>query len=392
MPLDSKLVALGLSGGVDSSVAAYLLKQQGYRVLGIFMRNWHDTTGLVRTGCSFEQDVEFAEMVARRLRIEFQVVDLSAEYREKVVNYLFDEYAQGRTPNPDVLCNREIKFQAFWEVAQQLGAAHVATGHYCKIANGQPLSTHELSLLTGVDKSKDQSYFLCQVSQEQLHHALFPVGGLLKSQVRAIALEQRLPTAQRKDSYGICFVGEVNLPTFLAQRLAPKEGDMIEIPTDAVPLQDSQDLTDLALPYPLTPEMGSVIGKHQGAQFYTIGQRKGLHIGGKPQPLFVVGIDTDQNIVYVAQGAQHTYLYRPAARLLPATIHWIRPTQAIHDGEALPVLARLRHRQPLQEATLIAHNGQLYLRFAEPQRGITPGQFAAWYRGEELLGSATIAE
>lgn len=392
MAHNNNVVALGLSGGVDSSVAAYLLKQQGYQVLGIFMRNWHDSTGLISSGCSFEQDVEFAEMVARRLQINFQVVDLSAQYREKVVNYLFEEYARGRTPNPDVLCNREIKFQAFWELAQQFGADHVATGHYCRIANACPSSTHELALLAGVDKQKDQSYFLCQVSQLQLQHALFPVGHLLKSQVRALALEQHLPTAERKDSYGICFVGEVNLPIFLAQKLAPRVGNVIEIPPNATPPKATSSLPDLARPYPLAPSMGHVIGQHQGAQFYTIGQRKGLKIGGKPLPLFVVGLDPALNIVYVAQGAQHPYLYRPAARLMPESMHWVRPSQAIQDGQETPVLARLRHRQPLQEAILCAYHQQHYLRFLTPQRGITPGQFAAWYRGEELLGSATIAE
>lgn len=380
-------VVVGLSGGVDSSVAAYLLAQQGYDVEGIYMRNWTDTEGLKSPDCPFDQDVDFAAMTARRLGIPFSVVDLSEEYRRQVVNYLFAEYAVGRTPNPDVLCNREIKFKAFWEVAKEKGAQFVATGHYCRKAE---TTGGEYRLLRGVDDTKDQSYFLCQVTQDQLSHALFPVGEMTKKEVRRQALALRLPTAERRDSYGICFVGEVNLPAFLAQKLKPKEGDIVEIPRDLTPPYFGESLAEQAMPYPLAPEMGEVVGHHHGAQFFTIGQRKGLGVGGKAEPLFVVGVDTAKNIVYVAQGKHHPYLYRSVAYVPAAEAHWIRPSQQLNEGASLRVMARLRHRQPLQPATLYAHMEGIYLKFDTPQRGITAGQFAAWYNGDELLGAGAV--
>lgn len=380
-------VVVGLSGGVDSSVAAYLLAQQGYDVEGIYMRNWTDTEGLKSPDCPFDQDVDFAAMTARRLGIPFSVVDLSEEYRRQVVDYLFAEYAVGRTPNPDVLCNREIKFKAFWEVAKEKGAQFVATGHYCRKAE---TPEGEYRLLRGVDDTKDQSYFLCQVTQNQLSHALFPVGEMTKKEVRRQALALRLPTAERRDSYGICFVGEVNLPAFLSQKLKPKEGDIVEIPHDLMPPYRGESLAEQALAYPLVREMGEVVGHHHGAQFFTIGQRKGLGVGGKAEPLFVVGVDTAKNIVYVAQGKHHPYLYRSVAYVPAAEVHWIRPSQQLNEGASLRVMARLRHRQPLQPATLYAHMEGIYLKFDTPQRGITAGQFAAWYNGDELLGAGAV--
>lgn len=380
-------VVVGLSGGVDSSVAAYLLAQQGYDVEGIYMRNWTDTEGLKSPDCPFDQDVDFAAMTARRLGIPFSVVDLSEEYRRQVVDYLFAEYAVGRTPNPDVLCNREIKFKAFWEVAKEKGAQFVATGHYCRKAE---TPEGEYRLLRGVDDTKDQSYFLCQVTQDQLSHALFPVGEMTKKEVRRQALALRLPTAERRDSYGICFVGEVNLPAFLSQKLKPKEGDIVEIPHDLMPPYRGESLAEQALAYPLVREMGEVVGHHHGAQFFTIGQRKGLGVGGKAEPLFVVGVDTAKNIVYVAQGKHHPYLYRSVAYVPAAEAHWIRPSLQLNEGASLRAMARLRHRQPLQPATLYAHMEGIYLKFDTPQRGITAGQFAAWYNGDELLGAGAV--
>lgn len=380
-------VVVGLSGGVDSSVAAHLLKEQGYDVEGIYMRNWTDTEGLKSRGCPFDQDVDFAALTARRVGIPFSVVDLSAEYRQRVVEYLFSEYAAGRTPNPDVLCNREIKFAAFWEVAKARGAEYVATGHYCRKA---VTPEGEFQLLRGADSQKDQSYFLCQLSQEQLAHALFPVGEMTKKEVRQLAHTQGLPTAERRDSYGICFVGEVNLPEFLAQRIKPKEGPIVEIPTGLMPPDRGDSLEAQAAPYHLTPAMGSVVGQHHGAQFFTIGQRKGLGVGGKAEPLFVVGTDTKSNIVYVAQGQKHPYLYHSAVFIPAHEAHWVRPSQELALGQSARVLARLRHRQPLQTATLHARPEGLYLAFDEPQRGITAGQFAAWYVGEELQGAGAL--
>lgn len=377
-------VVIGLSGGVDSSVAAHLLVQEGYDVEGIYMRNWTDTEGLKSPACPFDQDVDFAEMTARRIGIPFSVVDLSDEYRRQVVDYLFEEYAAGRTPNPDVLCNREIKFKAFWEVARARGAEFVATGHYCRKA---VTAGGEYQLLRGVDASKDQSYFLCQVSQEQLARALFPVGSMTKKEVRALADALGLPTAARRDSYGICFVGEVHLPAFLSQRLKAREGAIVEIPSTLVAPLRGESLAERARPYPLTPDMGEEVGRHGGAQFFTIGQRKGLGVGGKAKPLFVVGTDTEQNIVYVAQGQSHPYLYRSVAFVPASGEHWVRPSARLAEGASRRVMARLRHRQPLQAATLHARGEGVYLVFDSPQRGITPGQFAAWYVGEELQGA-----
>lgn len=387
-------VVVGLSGGVDSSVAAYLLKQQGYEVIGMFMKNWHDTTGVLKGDCPFDDDKQFAEMVARKLNIPFEFVDLSEQYRQRVVDYMFDEYSKGRTPNPDVLCNREIKFDAFLDAALKLGAKYVATGHYCRkdviYIDNQPV----YRLLAGVDTNKDQSYFLCQLNQSQLARALFPIGHLNKPEVRKIAAELGLATAERKDSQGICFVGKVDLPVFLQQKLKAKKGKIVEIPSEFYGKQTRQNINDLiSLSKPLTYRHtdGKVVGEHQGAHFYTIGQRKGLNVGGKAEPLFVIATDIENNIVYVGMGQSHPGLYRMGLYMNSREVHWVRPDLKTKPGETLSVLARIRYRQPLQKATLHHTDNGYYLIFETPQRGITAGQFAAWYVEDELIGSGVIA-
>ena len=389
-------VVIGLSGGVESSVAACLLKEQGHEVIGLFIVNWHDTTGTLEGDCPWHDDRLFAEMVARRLDIPLHVVDLSDAYRRRVVDYMFAEYERGRTPNPDVLCNREIKFDVFLREALALGADYVATGHYCrKRTLTHPDGRTSYKLLAGSDPGKDQSYFLCQLSQEQLSRALFPVGGLLKSEVRRIAEQHRLATAKRKDSQGICFVGKVDLPVFLQQRLAARQGNVHEIlpswPGYARPA-DPDDLETLARPYRYTVRDGKKIGTHNGAHFYTIGQRKGLGIGGRKESLFILATDVRENVIYVGEGDAHPGLYRSALRMLPTEVHWIDPARRLAPGESGRFFARIRYRQPLQGAELVIRPEGAYLLFDEPQRGITPGQFAAWYDGDELVGSGVIAE
>lgn len=397
-------VVIGLSGGVDSSVAAYLLKEQGHEVIGLFMVNWHDTTGTLEGDCPWHDDRVFAELVARRLDIPLHVVDLSEQYRTRVVDYMFAEYAEGRTPNPDVLCNREIKFDVFLKEALRLGADFVATGHYCRkdeqrLGDGRTVC----HLLAGSDPNKDQSYFLCQLSQEQLRYALFPVGGLLKPEVRRIAAEQGLATARRKDSQGICFVGKVDLPVFLQQKLSARRGNIHEIlpswpkyrlapplPADSAPADEQ--LAALAAPWRYTVRDGRKIGEHNGAHFYTIGQRKGLGIGGRKESLFILATDTVQNVIYVGEGDAHPGLWRRALRIAPEEIHWVNPSQALSEGESRRLSVRIRYRQPLQGAVLHLRRTGVFIVFDEPQRGITPGQFAAWYDGDELIGSGVIAE
>ncbi len=395
-------VVIGLSGGGDSSVAAWLLKEQGHEVIGLFMINWHDTTGTLEGDCPWHDDRLFAELVAKKLDIPLHVVDLSKEYRTRVVDYMFAEYERGRTPNPDVLCNREIKFDVFLREALKLGADYVATGHYCRKEvvtgeDGAPL----YRLLAGSDPNKDQSYFLCQLSQEQLSRVLFPVGGLLKPEVRRIATEQGLATAKRKDSQGICFVGKVDLPLFLQQKLAAKRGNVHEIlpswpkyvrrelPEDIGSTSD-EELATLAAPWHYTVRDGKKIGEHNGAHFYTIGQRKGLGIGGRKESLFILATDVAQNVIYVGEGDAHPGLWRPALRILPGEIHWVDPAKRMFPGECRRFAVRIRYRQPLQGARLIMRESGAYLLFDTPQRGITPGQFAAWYDGEELVGSGVI--
>ena len=390
-------VVVGLSGGVDSSVAAARLKEQGYDVVGLFMVNWHDTVGTLSGECPWEDDRLFAELVAKRLDIPFRMVDLSEQYRARVVDYMFSEYEKGRTPNPDVLCNREIKFDAFLKEALKLGADWVATGHYCRVEHCAD-STHRL--LAGVDGNKDQSYFLCGLTQEQLSKALFPVGDMLKPEVRERASALHLATAKRKDSQGICFVGKVDLPVFLQQKLAAKKGRIVEIPRDWEGYRSAeenerlvreQDVVTLSTPYTYEPLNGKKVGTHSGAHFYTVGQRHGLGVGGTALPLFVIATDVVRNIVYVGQGHDHPGLLRSALHIRPDEMHWVREDLRQGVGEEpRRYSARIRYRQPLQEARLVVREEGGYLLFDEPQRGITAGQFAAWYDGEELVGSGVI--
>ncbi|MBQ3613368.1 MAG: tRNA 2-thiouridine(34) synthase MnmA [Bacteroidales bacterium] len=456
-------VCVGLSGGVDSSVAALLLKQQGYDVFALFMQNWHDASTTLHGDCEWEEDRFVAEMVARKIGIPFYFVDLSKEYRQRVVDYMFAEYEKGRTPNPDVLCNREIKFDAFLKCAEKLGADYVATGHYCRkeTVAGPEGPIHRI--LAGSDPNKDQSYFLCQLTQAQLSKAMFPIGDIIKPEVRRLAHEADLPSADKKDSQGICFVGKVDLPTFLQQKLKPCEGDIVEVydayyadnehyhklesilssiwaeaseevrmitdyvsedkgdaavstgcPFDLekVAAMSDDDLMTLSEPvkydirfqtetyrsgrkhikktrYKDNP-YGKIVGKHDGAQFYTIGQRKGLNVGGHKDSLFVIETDIPNNIVYVGEGHRHKGLSRSCLRIAPADIHWIRPDQRMAVGEIRRFHVRIRYRQPLQDATLIMRDSGLYILFDAPQRGITSGQFAVWYDSDEMLGSGVI--
>ena len=386
-------VVVGLSGGVDSSVAAYLLKQQGHEVIGLFMRNWHDTTGTLEGDCPWYDDQVFAELVAKRLDIPFRFVDLSEEYKKRVVDYMFSEYEQGRTPNPDVLCNREIKFDVFLKEALKMGADFVATGHYCRKQVEQIEGRDVYRLLAGADKNKDQSYFLCQLTQEQLRYALFPIGDMLKPEVREVAQEQKLATAKRKDSQGICFVGKVDLPVFLQQQIAAKQGNIHEIlPTWRGYGKEvaADDLTALAEPFRYTVRDGKKIGTHNGAHFYTIGQRKGLGIGGRKESLFIIATDVKENVIYVGEGDSHPGLYRRALCIKPNEVHWVEPSEHMQVGERRRYQVRIRYRQPLQGAELICREEGLYILFDEPQRGIAAGQFAAWYDGDELVGSGVI--
>ena len=386
--MNGKRVVVGLSGGVDSSVAAWLLVEQGYDVVGMFMRNWHDTTGTLSGDCPWEDDRMFAELVAKKLDIEFHYIDLSEQYRTRVVDYMFSEYEKGRTPNPDVLCNREIKFDAFMDAALSLGADYVATGHYCRtdaVTGVDGARYHRL--LAGADRNKDQSYFLCQLNQRQLSRTLFPIGGIDKPEVRRLAAEHGLATATRKDSQGICFVGKVDLPTFLQQKLARKIGEIIEIPREWEGYSVGHDIY---APWFYKPSDGVKAGEHNGAHFYTIGQRKGLNVGGKPQPLFVIGVDTGANVIYTGMGDDHPGLYRRGLRILPGEMHWIRPDLRMHPGDSRYYDVRIRYRQPLQKAELRMEEEGGYITFDKPQRGVTPGQFATWYDDDELVGSGVI--
>jgi tRNA-specific 2-thiouridylase len=390
-----KRVVVGLSGGVDSSVAALLLQQQGYEVIGMFMRNWHDQSVTLSDECPWIDDSNDALLIAQQLGIPFQVIDLSEEYKDRIVNYMFAEYQAGRTPNPDVLCNREIKFDVFLKAALDLGADFVATGHYCqKRAN----ESGNFSLLAGADPGKDQSYFLCQLSQAQLAKALFPIGHLQKAEVRQMALENGLITADKKDSQGLCFVGKIALPTFLQQQLAPKVGPVIELPPNLPIFKNYEAIAPtitnielLAQPFHFDPSDGQQVTTQQGAHYYTIGQRKGLHIGGRPEPSFVIGIDTLNNIVYSGQNEQHPGLNRWALKLDESSISWVNTHPEFETTSELNCLVRIRYRQPLQKATLVKNDTGYYILFEQKQKGIAPGQFAAWYHQDELLGSAVIA-
>ncbi len=391
-------VVVGLSGGVDSSVAAKLLLDQGYEVIGAFMLNWDDERYLKTNEMHWIKDSEDARKVAEQLGIPFYIFDFRKKYFQRVIDYMFREYERGHTPNPDILCNREVKFDLFWEEAKKYGADYVATGHYARkdsiIKDGRTI----YRLLAGKDPKKDQSYFLCQLNQEQLKHALFPVGELHKTQVREIAARSGLITAEKKDSQGLCFVGKVNLPDFLRQQLAPKEGDIVYIPRsfydrikrpDTFPDERAR-LEFLAEKYTYSPEDGRVVGKHQGAHYFTIGQRKGLHIGGFKQRTFVIGTDTRTNTVYIGEHYTHPGLYRQALKIPLEDVHWIREDLQLEPGEKMNVKVRIRHQQPLQDAKLHQFDDVLFIEFAKPQQGVAQGQFASWYVDDELLGSAVI--
>jgi len=391
-----KRVVVGLSGGVDSSVATYLLKEQGYEVIGMFMKNWHDESVTISDDCPWIDDSNDALLIAQQLGIPFQVIDLSKEYKERIVDYMFREYEAGRTPNPDVLCNREIKFDVFLKAAMQLGADFVATGHYCRKI------THEdgsYGLLAGKDPNKDQSYFLCQLNQEQLSKALFPIGELLKPEVRKIAQNIGLHTADKKDSQGLCFVGKISLPQFLQQQLQPKQGAIIEIPDTLQEFEDYESIPlsadhvkELAEPYHYDSSQGEVVAEHQGAHYYTIGQRKGLHIGGRPKPSFVIGLDVDSNTVFTGQTDEHPGLNRWALRIAKEDIHFVSSRYDLEKLNDLECDIRIRYRQPLQTGSLHVLNDGLYVLFDKRQRGITPGQFAAFYLDQELIASGIIAD
>lgn len=396
-----KRVVVGLSGGVDSSVAAYLLQKEGYEVIGLFMKNWHDTSVTISNECPWIEDSSDAMSVADALNIPYQIIDLSKEYKERIVDYMFAEYQKGRTPNPDILCNREIKFDIFLKAAMQLNADYVATGHYCikEIIN---LNGKEIfQLKAGFDKNKDQSYFLCQLNQKQLSKALFPIGHLEKSEVRKIASEAGLSTAVKKDSQGLCFIGKVKLPEFLQQQLKPKKGDIIEIDQEHPLFKANKKfnknntsleaLKSLSQDYIYTPVVGEKVGEHNGAHYFTIGQRKGINVGGRVEPLFVIDIDTKTNTIYVGQGTNHKGLFRPALKVPYTDIHWVRDDLRLNNGETLHVKSRIRYRQPLEQSTLYQKEDALYIIFEQDQRGIAPGQFVAWYLDDELLGSGVIS-
>lgn len=376
-------VVVGLSGGVDSSVAAHLLQQSGHEVIGLFMRNWTDESPTLEAECPWIEDSNDALLVAEKLGIPFQVLDLSSAYKTRIVDYMFAEYQAGRTPNPDVLCNREIKFDLFLEAALSLGADYVATGHYAQKTTSEDGMHH---LLAGADGNKDQSYFLCQLNQTQLSKALFPIGHLPKPEVRRIAKEAGLVTAEKKDSQGLCFIGKVRLPDFLQQQLSIQTGQIIEVSRDS----DVFKAPSCGQPWPLKADHGTVVGSHPGAHFFTVGQRKGLLVGGKPLPLFVLATDVAENIVYVGQGEDHPGLYRPCVWMMPGEAHWVRPDLALQPGESLEVLARIRYRQALVPARLTAEESGLALVPTAPFKSVAPGQFAAWYLGDELIGSGII--
>ena len=393
-------IVVGLSGGVDSSVAAYLLKQQGHEVIGLFMRNWNDASVTLEDECPWVEDSNDALLVAQKLGIPFQVIDMSELYKERIVDYMFSEYEKGRTPNPDILCNREVKFDVFLQTALSLGADKVATGHYARVSSFVNERGKEIyQLLAGKDNNKDQSYFLCQLNQNQLSKALFPIGELTKPEVREIAREIGLVTADKKDSQGLCFIGKVSLPTFLQQQLIPKEGEIVEIFSDykefhkEKPIFETKldELKYLSKKIKYQKEDGKVIGKHQGAQFFTIGQSKGLGIGGHKESCFIIDRDMENNILFVGEGKNFPGLYRKALKINNDEVHWVREDLRLKNGESMKIKARIRYRQPLEDAVLYQYEEGFFIEFENPQSAIAEGQFAAWYQGEELLGSGVIS-
>ncbi len=393
-------IVVGLSGGVDSSVTAYLLQQQGHEVIGLFMRNWNDASVTLEDECPWIEDSNDALLVAQKLGIPFQVIDMSELYKERIVDYMFDEYQKGRTPNPDVLCNREVKFDVFMKTALSLGAEKVATGHYARVHSTIDESGKEVfHLLAGKDNNKDQSYFLCQLSQDQLSKALFPIGELTKPEVREIAREQDLVTADKKDSQGLCFIGKVSLPTFLQQQLVPKEGEIVEIFNDFAEYHKPQsnfkskqeELEYLSAKINYKKEDGKVIGKHQGAQFFTIGQSKGLGIGGHKESCFIISREMENNIIFVGEGRSFPGLFRKALKIDNSEVHWVREDLELKNGESMEVMARIRYRQTLEKATIYQFEDGFFMEFENPQSAIAEGQFAAWYIDDELIGSGVIS-
>ena len=393
-------IVVGLSGGVDSSVTAYLLQQQGHEVIGLFMRNWNDASVTLEDECPWIEDSNDALLVAQKLGIPFQVIDMSDLYKERIVDYMFDEYQKGRTPNPDVLCNREVKFDVFMKTALSLGAEKVATGHYARVHSTIDENGKEVfHLLAGKDNNKDQSYFLCQLSQDQLSKALFPIGELTKPEVREIAKEQGLVTADKKDSQGLCFIGKVSLPTFLQQQLVPKEGEIVEIFNDFAEYHKPQpsfnskqeELEYLSAKINYKKEDGKVIGKHQGAQFFTIGQSKGLGIGGHKESCFIISREMENNIIFVGEGRNFPGLFRKALKIDNSEVHWVREDLKLKNGESMDVMARIRYRQTLEKATIYQFEDGFFMEFENPQSAIAEGQFAAWYIDDELIGSGVIS-
>lgn len=353
-------VVVGMSGGVDSSVTALLLKQQGYDVIGIFMKNWDDTDEFGH--CTAEEDSEDVRRVCEQIGIPYYTVNFEKEYFDKVFTYFLDEYKRGRTPNPDVMCNREIKFGEFLNKAMDLGADYVATGHYARVVEKDGV----FQLLRGIDNGKDQTYFLNALNQKQLSKTMFPIGHLPKPEVRRIAEEAGLYTAKKKDSTGVCFIGERNFREFLSGYLPAKSGKMIDIAT------------------------GEVKGDHDGLMYYTLGQRQGLGIGGSGNgnPWFVADKDLEQNILYVVQGDQHPSLY--STGLVASVMNWIDGSEHA-PGTTLHCVAKFRYRQPDQGVTLTWQaDGNVHVQFDEPQKAITPGQAVVFYDGELCLGGGTI--
>jgi len=393
-----KKVIIGLSGGVDSSVSALLLKQQGYEVIGLFMKNWHDETVTISDDCPWLDDSNDAMLIAEKLEIPFQTVDLSEQYHSRIIDYMFNEYENGRTPNPDVLCNREIKFDIFLKIALDLGADYIATGHYCQVNKINKDNKEIYRLIVGADEKKDQSYFLCQLNQKQLSKAIFPIGHLTKSDVRDIAKKNDLITADKKDSQGLCFVGKVKLPDFLKQRLTPKKGKVIKIDSESVKQEidlnevksKEKQLELLSSPFSFSSDDGEEIGEHHGAYYYTVGQRKGLNIGGFSEPLFVLETDVSKNLIYVGMGESHPALYKKALFVKSNEIHWIREDLKINENETMNVEFRIRYRQPLQSGTIYRFKKGLYILFDKPISSVTSGQFVSWYIDDELIGSGTI--
>ena len=393
-----KKVIIGLSGGVDSSVSALLLKQQGYEVIGLFMKNWHDESVTISDECPWLDDSNDAMLIAEKLEIPFQTVDLSKEYHSRIIDYMFNEYENGRTPNPDVLCNREIKFDIFLEIALNLGADYIATGHYCQVNKINKDDKEIYRLLAGADEKKDQSYFLCQLNQKQLSKAIFPIGHLTKSDVRDIAKKNDLITAAKKDSQGLCFVGKVKLPDFLKQRLTPKKGKVIKIDSKSVKQEidlneiksKEKELELLSAPFSFSPDDGEEIGEHNGAYYYTVGQRKGLNIGGFSEPLFVLETDVSKNIIYVGMGESHPALFKRALFVSSNEIHWIREDLKINKNQTMNIIFRIRYRQPLQSGTIYRFKKGLYILFDKPISSVTSGQFVSWYIDNELIGSGII--